>query len=117
LRPEIEGDDVIGDRHHEPMLMLDQQHRHLALVANSLDQVAESMDSSWLRAAGRFVEQQDLRIAANARPVRRASGYRTAGRTPVMGDALEIEIARISCTFLLVRLAAGGPRRASASPR
>ena len=91
--PKFERDDVVGDRHHQAHVMLDQQHRDVALVADAADQVAEHVDLFVVEAAGRLVEQQDLRSAASAR----ASSTRfwvPNGRPDDdgVGDVLEVEI-------------------------
>ncbi len=53
---------MVGDRHHEAHMMLDQQHGHLAVVADAADQVAEDIDFFVVEAAGGLVEQQDFRV-------------------------------------------------------
>ncbi len=53
---------MVGDRHHETHVMLDQEHRHAAIVADAADQVAEDVDFLMVEAACGLVEQQDLRF-------------------------------------------------------
>ena len=43
-------------------MVLDQQHGDVALVADAADQLAEHVDLLVVEAAGRLVEQQQLRL-------------------------------------------------------
>ncbi len=93
LAPEIERHDVIGDRHDEAHVMLDQQHGHVALVADAADQVAEHIDFFMIEAAGGFVEQQDLRIGGErTRELDALLGAEGQSRHHRVGDASRVEI-------------------------
>ena len=61
LAAEIQRDDAVGDRHHQAHVMLDQQQRHPALVADASEQLAEFVDFVVIEAAGGLIEQQQLR--------------------------------------------------------
>ena len=74
--------------------MFDQQHGHLALVADPADQVAEHVDFLVVEAAGRLVEQQDLRIGRQrARQLDAFLGAERQAGNRDMGDVFEVEIA------------------------
>ena len=93
LAAEIQRDDVVGDRHHETHVMLDQQHGDVAVVADAADQVAEHVDFLVVEAAGGLVEQQDLRLGRQR--ARQLDALLGAERQPGhhgVRDVLEIEI-------------------------
>ena len=74
--------------------MFDQQHGHIALVANPADQIAKHVDLFVIEAAGGFIEQQDLRIGCQrARQFDALLGpERQAGNREV-GNVIEVKIA------------------------
>ena len=79
--------------------MLDQQHRDAALVADAADELAELVDLVVIEAAGRLVEQQQLRLgrerARQLDALLRAEGQ--AGDA-ACATSLEVEIGdQISC--------------------
>ena len=83
LAAEIERDDLVGDRHHQVHVVLDEQHGDLALVAHPADERAQFADLLVVEAAGRLVEQQQLRLRRRARaPARPACACRAAARRP-----------------------------------
>jgi hypothetical protein len=92
LAPEVEHHHVVGDPHHHPHRVLDQQDRQLVLLAQREQQVGERLDLAVAEAAGGLVEQQQPRAAAEPageldaleRPVGQA------GRAAV-GDPGEVE--------------------------
>ncbi len=118
LLAEIERDHVVGDRHHQSHVMFDQQHGHVALVANAADQVAEHVDFLVVEAAGGFVEQQDLRIgrqrARQFDALLRAE--RQAGNRDVR-DVFEVEIGQDLVNVLVERRPRRGEPRAVAASR
>ena len=111
LAAEIQRDHMVGDRHHQAHVMFDQQHGHLALVANAADQVAEHMDFLVVEAAGGLVEQQDLRIGGQrARQLDALLGAERQAGNRDMGDVFEVEIAEDFVDALVERgLAAADP--------
>src|SRR4029077_20127812 len=76
-------------------VMFDQQHRHVALVTNAADQIAEHINFFVVEAAGGFVEQQDFRIRGQGAGQLDAllSAERQAGNHGV-GDVFEIQIGQ-----------------------
>ena len=94
LAAEIQRDHMVGDRHHEAHVMLDQQHGHVAVVANPADQVAEHVDFLVVEAAGGLVEQQDLRLGSQrARQFDALLGAERQAGNHGVGDVVEVEIA------------------------
>ncbi len=74
--------------------MLDQEDGDVALVANPADQVAEHMDFLVVEAAGRLVEQQDLRFGGQrARQFDAFLGAERQAGNRDMGDVVKVEIA------------------------
>jgi len=75
--------------------MFDKQDGDLAVVAYPADQIAERMDLLVVEAAGRLVEQQDLRIGRErARQFDALLGAeRQAGNRDV-GDVIKLEIVQ-----------------------
>jgi hypothetical protein len=113
LATEIERHHVVGDRHNEAHLMLDQEHGHLALVADVVDQIAKHIDFLVIEAAGRLVEQQDLRIGRErSRQLDAFLGTKRKSGDGFMCDAFEIKMGE-DLVHLLVnsRFAAANPRQ------
>src|SRR5205085_4746824 len=63
LAAEIERDDLVGHRHDEIHVMLDQQDSDLPFVANAADQPAELADLLVVETAGRLIEHEQLWLA------------------------------------------------------
>src|SRR5262249_4585542 len=61
LAAEIEHHDLVAGRHDEIHVMLDQQYGDVALVADSSDQAAKTLDLVVIETAGRLIQQQQLR--------------------------------------------------------
>jgi len=80
---------VVGDRHHQTHVVLDQEHGHVALVPDPADQVAEHVDFSWLRPPAVRRAPGFLERAAAHGPVRRASGAEGEAGHHGVGHALE----------------------------
>src|SRR6266446_5560016 len=59
LAAEIERHDLVGDRHNQVHVVLDQQHGYLPLVAHSANEEAEFGHLFVVEPPGRFVEQQE----------------------------------------------------------
>jgi len=107
---------VLADVHHQPHVVLDEEDRQLALVAQPPDQADELVDLLVVEAAGGLVEQQQARPAgersreldALQRPVRKAGrpALRVL-RDPDIGERLE----RVAA-LLPLALQAGGDVRA-----
>ena len=94
LLAEIQRDHVVGDRHHQPHVMLDQQHGDIAVVANPADQVAEDVDFLMVEAAGRLVEQQYLGLRGKRpRQLDALLGAERQAGNDGMRDIFKIEIA------------------------
>ena len=103
----VERDDLVGDPHDKVHVMLDEQHRDAAAVADGADFLAQPVDFRVIEPAGRFVEQQQLR-AYGERPGELhplADAERQFARRTV-GDGVEAEL-------LDQRVAALGDRRSS----
>ena len=111
LAAEIQRDHVVGDRHHEPHVMFDQQHGHLALVADAADQVAQHVDLLVVEAAGGLVQQQYLRFGGErARQFDALLGAERQAGNRGMGDVFEVEIAEDFVNAVVDRgLAAANP--------
>src|SRR5215813_5592051 len=56
LTAEIERDDLVGDRHDEVHVMLDEEDRDIAVMADAPDQRAEPRDLLVVEPAGRLIE-------------------------------------------------------------
>ena len=54
--------DALGDPHHEPHVVLDEEHGEVEVVAHLRDERAELRDLLVVEAAGRLVEQQEPRL-------------------------------------------------------
>ena len=67
LAPEVEHDDLVGDRHDHRHVVLDEQHAEVELVADRPDQLAELVDLGVGEAGRGLVEQQQPRAAPRAR--------------------------------------------------
>ena len=64
LAAEVERDDLVGDAHHQVHVVLDQQHRQRAARSRIRRRSApQRLDLLVVEAAGRLVEQQQLRLA------------------------------------------------------
>jgi hypothetical protein len=93
LLAEIQRHHMVGDRHHQPHVMLDQQHGDAAVFANPANEIAEHMDLFVVEAASRLIEQKDLRLGGQ-RPGQFDAflrAERQAGHDDV-GDGAEVEI-------------------------
>ena len=80
---EVERDDLVGDAHDQVHVVLDQQHGDAAAGRGCAGSRRQLVDLLVVEAAGRLVEQQELRACSRARArARRACGCRTAARPP-----------------------------------
>ena len=118
LAAEIERDDLVGNRHHQVHVMLDEQHRDLALVADAPDQRAELADLAVVEPAGRLVEQQQLRpTGKRARQFDPLAGAERQPGRPAGGHVVQFEQADQRPGGLAQRRFLRGAPRAGATCR
>ncbi len=58
---EVDDDDAVAGRHHEADVVLDEQHRHVALVGEPADEPRELGALALVEPGGRLVEHHDRR--------------------------------------------------------
>ena len=103
-----------GDPHHQAHVMLDQQDAERELLADAPQQARQFIDLSVIEAAGRFVEQQQLRVGRSARARVRPAFGDPNGQAPAGAS----RPARRSSRASIARAGARPPplsRRASGS--
>ena len=64
LLAEVEHHDAVRDRHHQLHVVLDEQHAHVALDVDALDELGEVALLGRVRAGGGLVEQQHAGVGA-----------------------------------------------------
>src|SRR6185312_11271315 len=86
----------------ESHVMLDKEHSEIAVAADLPDQVAEDVDFLVVEAAGRLVEQQDLRVCGErAGELDALLGAKRQARHRGMRHAFEVEIVEDVMNFLV----------------
>src|SRR2546421_1816219 len=116
LASEVEDHDAVGDLHDQPHVVLDQEHRRAAGVADGAQELGERRDLLVVQPARGLVGQEQLRPAAER--ARQLDPLERAEREPrgwMIRDGLEIqereELARRGADGLLLPADPGQAQR------
>ena len=104
---EVERDHLVADPHDQIHVMLDEEHRDAAPVADGADLVGQPVDLLVVEAGGRFVEEQELRThgerARQLHPLAHAERQlpRRTVRDPFQAEFLDQRIGALGDPALL----------------
>ena len=92
--PPVDHDgDVVGNGRGDADILLDDENRHVAFLAEADQHLLDLRDNDWRQALGRLVHDEEMRIgdqrAGNRQHLLLAAGQLSAARASPLGEARE----------------------------